>query len=83
MILQLRRKKVVSVEAETKRALRSMVLWRLLGDVLELPPKITMGIHNIVNMICFSFSKSIHYYELEAARRYRRSRRRSRPGPGA
>jgi len=51
-----------------------MVFWRIVGDILDIPGKICgiliamlNGIGNLFTM----FSRSILYYELEHARKYR------------
>jgi hypothetical protein len=63
-----------SIESQVKHEFRWMIFWRIVGDLCDLPVKllavcsqVCIGIGNVFTM----FSRSILYYELEHARKYR------------
>lgn len=57
----------MSVEKEVRKARRALVFWRLVGDVIGVPRLLFQAFDHIFRM----FERTIFYYELDAARRYR------------
>lgn len=63
-----------TVEQMVKHEFRWMVFWRIVGDVCDIPMKlclIMVALFNQIGNIFTMFSRSILYYELEHARKYR------------
>lgn len=57
----------MSVEKEVRKARRAMIWWRITGDVIGFPKDIFKALAKFFNAV----ERSIFYYELDAARRYR------------
>lgn len=57
----------MSIEREVRKARRALVLWRLLGDLVGFPALVLDAVSRLFKNI----EKTVFYYELDAARRYR------------
>jgi hypothetical protein len=63
-----------TVEQMVKHEFRWMIFWRLMGDLCDVPPKLfglLSGVSLAIGNIFTMFSRSLLYYELEHARKYR------------
>ncbi len=63
-----------SLEAQVKHELRWMTFWRIFGDCIDIFPKLIHALSGILIAIanCFvMISRSVMYYELEHARKYK------------
>ena len=63
-----------SIEKQAKRALRRMVFWRLVGEILWLPQAVFVGLMAFMQYLLNwlkSVEMTIFYLELDAARRYK------------
>jgi hypothetical protein len=67
-----------SIEQLVRRAHRRMVFWRFVGDCIEVPYRLIQMLGAvfvaIMNGFCgiiMSFSRTVFYLELEAARQYK------------
>ncbi len=64
----------MSIERETKRALRGVVFWRIVGDGLGIIPKTFAVIAVFFNQLASwarNIEQAIFYMELDSARKYR------------
>lgn len=63
-----------SFEQQVKHHMRWMVFWRVVGDCVDVVPKLSHALSSLIlnlGSIFTMFSRSILYFELEQARKYR------------
>lgn len=57
----------MSIERESRKALRRLFLWRLVGDLIGFPRSVFLTVAQFFG----SVERTVFYLELDAARRYR------------